>query len=249
MKRKFRNERTWVSGIVLSLLLLFSACENESGPPAGHGDETDILSMAGALHNQMISYYYDHRTDADESAETFFMETLDLSSEFLVAEGYPVASIEKTRLAIEEQYSPGFMKSTSGGRYSLEPGTFIPQLRATGLYSEHFLQAMAEILQLAENKFNKQTIRQHVNSKFQGISFADPKDRDGQQLFISIFNGSYQFWDSYGSSNLKDVALKPSSWVIINDGIGGLLGMVFGPAGSIITATVFSVGTNEEINR
>ena len=249
MKRKFRIERTWLSGIVLTLLLLFSACENESGPLTGQADETEILSMAGELHNQMISYYYVHRKEVADSPETFFDEMLNLSTGFLVAEGYPEASIEKARLAIEKQYSPGFLKSSSGGKYSLEPGTFITQLRATGLYSEYFLQAMDEILQLAENKSNKQTIRRHVNSKFQGIPFDDPKDREGQQLFINIFNGSYQFWESYGSSDLKDAMLKPSSWVIINDGIGGLLGMVFGPAGSIITATVFSVGTNEEINR
>jgi len=41
--------------------------------------------------------------------------------------------------------------------------------------------------------------------------------------------------------------LKDTSKVLINDGIGGLLGLVFGAPGSIITAAVFSVGTNEEI--
>jgi hypothetical protein len=41
--------------------------------------------------------------------------------------------------------------------------------------------------------------------------------------------------------------MKKSSWVIINDGIGGVLGTIFGPVGTVVVATAFSVGTNEEI--
>ena len=68
-------------------------------------------------------------------------------------------------------------------------------------------------------------------------------------LYLNIFNGSYDFWQTMDDTQLKGTSLKRSSWVIINDGIGGILGTVFGPIGAIVTATVFSVGTNEEINR
>ncbi len=49
-------------------------------------------------------------------------------------------------------------------------------------------------------------------------------------------------------SQLRSTNFKESNWVIINDGIGGILGSIFGPIGAIVVGTAFSVGTNEEIN-
>jgi hypothetical protein len=249
MKKMFKMKSALMSGLLLTLLMLFSACEHESGTLPDPADEGDILANAGELHNQMVDYYYTHRKDRSTSPEGVYTEMLDLSSAYLVSIGYDASSVEKVRQAVNEKCGPDLLKSTSEGKFSLDPGTFIQQLRTTGLYSNHFLNSINEILQLGENNADKQTIRRHVNSAFTGIRFMHPKDREGQQLFIKIFNSSFQFWESYYGSNLKDAQLKDSSWVIINDAIGGILGLVFGPVGSIVTGTVFSVGTNEEINR
>jgi len=66
-------------------------------------------------------------------------------------------------------------------------------------------------------------------------------------LFTSIFNSSFSYWTNVDNTNLKSALINDSSWVIINDGIGGVIGSIFGPIGSIITATIWSVATNEEI--
>jgi len=90
-------------------------------------------------------------------------------------------------------------------------------------------------------------ISDYVNSNFAYLVFENKHDQQGQMLFTNIFNASYEYWTKEYNSNLKGLKLKDTSKVLINDGIGGLLGLVFGAPGSIITAAVFSVGTNEEI--
>jgi len=247
MKRILKNERKSVTGLLLSLLLLFSACQHETHSLSEQPDEEDILANAGDLHNRMISNYYSFRKEPVTDPENMFSELVDLSSGYLISLGYDANSIGETRRCLEQNFGSSFLKSTSGGEYALDPSTFMSQLRATGLYSGDFLGQIDAILQLGFAREDRKKIRHHVNSSFSGLKFSSKTDRQAQQLFIKIFNGSYEFWEKYQRSNLKGAALKDSSWVIINDGIGGLLGLVFGPAGSIITATVFSVGTNEEI--
>jgi len=62
-------------------------------------------------------------------------------------------------------------------------------------------------------------------------------------IFQTIINYSANFWLTKYSSRLK---LKCSTWVIINDGIGGVLGSAFGGVGGVILGTVLSAGTNKE---
>jgi hypothetical protein len=246
MKRSLNHERNYMTGLILLLLLLFSACQHETHSLSEEPDDEKILANAGDLHNQMILHYYSCRKEQAPDPEAMFSELLALSSDYLISLGYDANSIGETRNCLEQKLGPSFLKSASGGDYTLDPSTFMMQLQATGLYSKDFLGQIDAIIQLGMDQ-EKEKIRHHVNTSFSGLKFHSKTDRQAQQLFVKIFNGSYEFWEKYYRTNLKGVHLKDSSWVIINDGIGGLIGLIFGPAGSIITATVFSVGTNEEI--
>jgi hypothetical protein len=236
-----------MTGLFLFLLLLFPACQHGTHSLSEEPDDERILANAGELHNQMILHYYSCRKVMAPDPEAMFSELVALSSDYLISMGYDANSIRETRSCLEQNLGPSFLKSASGGDYNLDPATFMMQLRATGLYSKEFLGQIDAILQLALDQEKSENIRRHVNGSFSGLKFQSKTDRQAQQLFVKIFNGSYEFWEKYYRTNLKGVNLKDSSWVIINDGIGGLIGLIFGPAGSIITATVFSVGTNEEI--
>lgn len=236
-----------IQGAALAFLLLLPACQqgNESLP--GQPEYDDILSNAGEIHNQLIAYYYANRKGTCPTREMMFDELMELSFRYLVTQGYEEASLREARMQVEQQYGPSSLKGAGDQGFSTDPSTFIDQLTATGLFSRDFLQEIEKILEFAEQKDDRKEVRKYVNRAFAGIPFDRKNDRDAQQLFIDIFNGSYEFWNSGNQGSLKGAKLKPSSWVIINDGIGGILGMVFGPVGSIVTATVFSVGTNEEI--
>jgi hypothetical protein len=230
-------------------MMLFAACQQGLNPLPEEQEQDQILANAGEIHNKMIAYYYEKRTEKTPTMEVMLDEIMGLSFDYLVTLGCDAASTSDVKLQLKERYCSSDLKNTDGRGFSIDPATFIAQISATGLYSEHFQKEIGEILKRASEKDDRKVIRKYVNSDFINIQFERKQDREAQQLFTKIFNGSYEFWESYEESHLKGVELKKSSWVIINDGIGGILGSVFGPIGSIVTATVFSVGTNEEINR
>ena len=240
-------------GMALCAMIFIVACQQEMTPVPDQieRDEivsnNEILSNAGKIHNEMISYYYINRLEEDASVEIKISELLDLSWEYLDKNGYDSETTMETRLLIEEKINMSSLKSVTDGNYSVDESNFISQLSETSMYSHHFLEEINKILTLAHNHNDRKIIRDYVNSTFRKIEFMDDDDIVGQQLYVNIFNGSYDFWEFMDESQLKSTNLRLSSWVIINDGIGAIIGMIFGPIGSIVTATAFSVATNEEI--
>jgi len=247
MKRKITKVKVLLQGAALAFLLLVPACQQAPEYVPVQPEYDDILANAGEIHNQMIAHYYAHRTASSPTPELMFRELMDLSFRYLAAQGYGETSLRDARARVEQAYAPSPLKGTGGQGFSTDPDTFADQLNATGLFSKQFVKEIDKLLSLAKKKNDGNEIRKYVNGVFAGVQFDREKDREAQRLFIDIFNGSCEYWDRHNASSLKGTQLKPSSWVIINDGIGGILGMVFGPVGSIVTATVFSVGTNEEI--
>ena len=247
MKRKFNQSNRLLLGSALAFLLLLNACQQGPDPLPGQPVYDDVLENAGEIHNQLIAYYYANRTCSSPSPEILFDELMELSFQYLVSQGYRESSLMDAKVQIAQTYGPSPLKGAGGNGFSTDPATFISQLEETGLFSREFLEEMDNMLKFAGKKEERKEIKKYVNHQFASILFDRETDRDAQQLFINIFNGSYEYWESVDQGSLKGTHLKPSSWVIINDGIGGILGMVFGPVGSIVTATVFSVGTNEEI--
>lgn len=247
MKRKLTVLHVIMQCSALAFLILLPACQKGPDPVTGTQEHDDLLANAGEVHNQMIAYYYANRTSTAPSPEMMFSELMDLSFEYLASQGYGEASLTDARMQVEEKYGSSPLKGSGGQGFCIDPDTYEAQLNATGLFSGEFIDEISEILHLAKKNKERKEIRNHVNHVFAGIGFDRKEDREAQQLFINIFNGSYEYWEAVSQSTLKGIQLKPSSWVIINDGIGGILGSIFGPIGSIVTATVFSVGTNEEI--
>lgn len=228
-------------------VLVLSACQQESFAPTEPAWNDALLDQAGTIHNEMIAYYYENRQREVQKPADWLAELVDLSWEYLDRNGFGSDCTAETRQAIEARITSSHLKGASGKGFSLEPSTFIPQLSETGLFSHQFLNEIQKILLLVQVNDNRQKIRDYVNSTFLAKEFMSGNDIKGQLLYVNIFNASYEFWEAWEESSRKGTALKRSTIVIINDGIGGLLGMVFGPVGSIVTATVFSAGTNEEL--
>jgi hypothetical protein len=249
MYTTMKKETIALTGIVLLGMLLFSGCQQGINDPSDDPGEDRLFANAGEIHNQMIAYYYANRTETLSGGTMPVDELVDLSFDYLATLGYDASATSDIKSQLKRKFSGSSLKFSDHRGFSTDPSTFIPQLESTGLYSEQFLEEIDAILQLAHQHKGKKAIREYVNAEFRGFGFATERDTEAQQLFINIFNGSYQYWEASGDSGLKSTLLKDSSWVIINDGIGGILGSIFGPIGSIVTATVFSVGTNEEIKR
>jgi len=234
--------------IAIVSLTLFSGCQQVTELSGDDSAPDEIMKNAGLIHNEMISYYYMNRKLEDAMPEQLVSELLELSGEYLDKNGYDPAETKERISQVREKLGSSPLKSGSAGCFSINEDSFLTQISETQLYSDHFINELGKILALAEETNDREQVKEYVNSTFYSIQFTTGNDLDGQQLFSSIFNGSYEFWESYEEGNLKAKTIKGSTWVIINDGIGGVLGSIFGPIGSIVTATVFSAATNEEVN-
>ncbi len=234
-------------GALAASLLFINACQKETDPLPGPVEDTDILALAGMLHNDMITYYFANRQEGTENMDGSLSEMIGLSCEYLNQLGYDPEMIRETKLRVENAFQTTYLKGTSPGKLQHDIAGIMEQISATGLYGKHFQQEIRKMLKLVKKQDDRVVVKKYVDNTFARIDFKKNHDRKGQQIFVDIFTASYAFWEAYETNNLKGAPLKPSSWVIINDGIGGVLGMVFGPLGSIVTATVFSLGTNQEI--
>lgn len=115
-------------------------------------------------------------------------------------------------------------------------------------YSLEFIWEIYDILNLVAHSSDALKIEQKIDS-FRHKQFFLINDIIAQYVFINTFDHSEDFWnynivDSYRMASKR---LKGSTWVIINDGIGGIAGSIFGGIGSIVVGTVFSAWTNEQI--
>lgn len=63
------------------------------------------------------------------------------------------------------------------------------------------------------------------------------------QVALSVIRRAKEHWSGQGAPKIK-----PGTWVIVNDGIGGVLGILFRGVGSIIVGTAASAWTNEELD-
>lgn len=236
-----------LSGAILAALFLLASCQQTLHPEPEPVPEKEVWSHAGRIHNEMIAYYYKHRRLKQASTEEKICELLDLSVEYLDRQGYDPDETSATRQQVAGKFHFSPKKSAPGEGFIIHENHFLEQLGQMGTCSDRFLMEISKVLELGRRDESRQAIRDYVNSTFMGVPFSDPGDVAAQRLFGDILNGSYEFWEDFENGQMKGTALKKSSWVIINDGIGGVLGSVFGPLGSVVVATAFSVATNEEI--
>lgn len=231
--------------LALSFILLTTACSKEELEQT-----PDIISSAGIIHNQLLENYYQNRSNTSPHMNEMISELISLSSEFLLIEGYDKQELMRTESLLKKEFGPPHLKSVMDDDYCMDIEGLSDQLGEIDQYSDRFIEEVKQVLVLVE-EVDIEVVFDYINSDFAHLEFHVQTDCDGQMLFLNIFNASYEYWSDENNLNLKSVQegkeLKPSSWVLINDGIGGILGSVFGPIGSIVVATAFSVGTNEEI--
>jgi hypothetical protein len=228
--------------LLLPLLVLLSGCSETEDVK-----KTDFLANAGAIHNQLLDHYYQNRLNTTPGTGELISEVVNLSSEYLLGNGYDQRSVSEAASLLRKEYSSSHLKSVMDHDYSIDAGMLAEQFADMELYSDSFIEDVGKIITMAAEEADIRSVKTYINTDFADAEYENEKDREGQALFVNIFNSSYIYWTGEDNSNLKHLELDDNTKVIINDGIGGILGLVFGPAGSIITATVFSAATNEEL--
>ena len=241
-----------ISGILVLMFasgtLFFISCKKESNEPVVKKDDNYALTNVGMLHNEALSYYYENRIKLKSTASIneILSESISLTAEYLINQGFARESVLDVKALVGNSLVETGLKSSPNTMFSIDTTSFIMQLDQQNLYSPEFIEDLNNLFILAHKDDNEEVVRDYVNNIFANVHYTNLNDVAAQKLYINIFNYSFDYWvNTFQNSSLKKSKLKLSSWVIINDGIGGILGSPLGPIGSIALGTAFSVGTNE----
>lgn len=123
----------------------------------------------------------------------------------------------------------------------LEAAARSVDLLITPQYSKEFRIAVTNIIESVPTISSFQDFLTNAETEFRAVE--DPGDAESVQLVLSIFRHSKDHWEDTGVQKLK-----PGTWVIIADGIGGLIGSSGGPGGAIVLGAAVSALTNEYYN-
>jgi hypothetical protein len=109
--------------------------------------------------------------------------------------------------------------------------------------SNHLISSFSELRKFENHSKNTQEFIGWVHETLE--PFNSGIDGEVSKIFTQLVLASDNFWHhSYVTNTAR---LKPSTWVIIHDGIGGVVGTIFGGIGSVVCATAFSAYTNETL--
>jgi len=109
--------------------------------------------------------------------------------------------------------------------------------------SNQLISSFSELRKFENHSTNTQELIGWVHETLE--PFNSGIDGEVSKIFTQLVLASDNFWHhSYVTNTAR---LKPSTWVIIHDGIGGLAGSIFNGIGSVVCATAFSAYTNETL--
>lgn len=239
--------KTFLTMICLFVLISCSKEDQNRTEP----DTKFAMENAGLLHNYALNYYYSQYEVLQENSveKMNLTNVLDICADFLIGYGFESIPVLESKNKIMTNLDESMKKNSESSFFTEIPGNFQEMTESTATFSQDFISQIMIIIEFATKNKEIHQIKEYVNSEFSKLAFDKSEDIVAQKIFTDIFNSSYEYWlENPTSSAKKSTKIKNSSWVIINDGIGGIIGSAFGPLGSIMLGTAFSIGTNEELD-
>ncbi len=211
---------------------------NEMTNPEKHAQ------LVGELHNGALDYI---RNETDVSiSQRFFKNPRELEDFTNAVEDYmeqdPRVDIDPDLL---EEAGSWAKEKTMNFAQPIMNGTRSPDMDALAKkleenqekmgVTDEFLDEVLYVTSLGDTSASE--LLDYMNGPFANRDWQG-EDAKYAKVFQEVVNNSASYWEDKNR-------LKCSTWVIINDGIGGLAGLPFGGAGSIVAGTAMSAGTNE----
>lgn len=247
MKKKESLILCTVCALILSSALILNSCQGINQFDESQEKVELSFTDVGKLHNELLANYYEKRVNVNGHLSDKLSELNNLNWKYLDEQGYSEDQIQEARLKLPERINLGYLKKSANEGFYVDTSMFLEELGDLEIYSQEFVDEISFILGEVQIASEMNVIVDYVNTDFMEKYFTDEDDILARDVFVDIFNNSYIYWTDFYSEKKSVTRLKRSSWVIINDGIGGILGSIFGPVGSVVTATAFSLATNEEI--
>jgi len=197
--------------------------------------------LIAKLHNQGLDYVYNYakKKKLITSSETYY----EAMNHFLINEcNYPVEnvtySISKSKAITDSLFSV-----KSKGDNTLYVEEIINKIRQSNIVSEELLNDISHLLDVESYNDSKDYMLKYIN-----VTMANKKWSSSDFVYFSIIkevaNASNTYWESQINITTNSKP-KDSSWVIINDTIGAVLGSPLGCIGGVLLSGFLSYGTNE----
>jgi len=227
--------------IIICLIFIFSACTKKEEKNTSINPNSINV---GELHNKSLDYLYkEKRISTFSGTKSLTTKTYcDYIGEYLILSGLDEDDVNKGVNESKEFFNEiedtgrglnldGFMSDYDNIRWFLKQNCNA---------SYEFTTELNKVFNMSDS-LKADELLLYVNSNFKNKNW-QAEDKELADVFADVFNNSYNYW-SINNNRLED-----DTWVIINDGIGGVLGLAFGGIGSVIVGTTFSAYTNEELS-
>jgi len=247
MKRRIRITTSVLSMLAVAGIIVLSACKELPEQDEQAMENNVSFEEMGRLHNELLSNYYDHRVQRMSTLDAKISELMDMSWKHLEDAGYSKMQIGNARRVLPEIPGKSSLKGILEDGFSLDTTNLADLFSENDNLSGELIADISDLVLKAYSGEDVDKLTNYVNDEFAMKSYTGVEDEIAQGIFVDIFNSSFTYWEEFYSSKKSNLKLKDSSKVIINDAIGGVIGTIFGPIGSVLTAAVFSVGTNEEL--
>lgn len=239
--------------IIAFMLLSFNACnmQEEINPVDNTIDNSETLDakLIGKLHNDGLDFLFGNSVlKNSKTIQTLDVENILLSmTDFLVTnEGFNLEEVTISCEEVKPLLNEYFVSNSKGVITENEKIEILKNqinfIAEQNSFSSEFTAHIINSLYTENFNSNEDVIEYLNNLSSQNWS-------ENEMLYLNTYKeiaiASNIFWTDY----LNKSGDKPSDteWVIINDGIGGLIGLGFGGAGSVILATAFSYGCAHEL--
>lgn len=247
MKRKIKSTTSILLLLAAAGVLMMSACNDLSERDDQGTDNNVSYEEIGILHNDLLNNYYEHRVNVSLTLDEKISELVEMSWEHLAKSGYSRIQIDEAKRVLPEFPGKSDLKGISIDGFSLDTAQLLDLFSQNANLSSEFIADISDLVLKAYSGEDAYHLKVYLNDEFAANSYSGAEDEIAKEVFIDLFNSSFTYWEEFYSSKKCALKLKDSSKVIINDAIGGVIGSIFGPIGSVLTAAVFSVGTNEEL--
>lgn len=247
MKYRNINFKLFTSIIVVALVvvgvMIFQACRKNNDQSLQQVKKLKIEDIS-KYHNSILTSFYD---DSNAKVVWNYDKVIAYFEDYLINEGFDSIEIKQAVNEINRVNESGIFGHNFDLIINNDNQNHVINLVESFLQnnscvSTKFRNTVKQTLQYCNNHYNDE-ILSYVDNVFKTNQW-DSEDHKFVDTYVDVMFNSYIFWNNFNNDN-SDKSLKDYS-EYINDAVGSILGLPFGPVGSILFGTFLSCATKAQ---
>lgn len=241
--------------VMLGAIILACEKQNDTEPNKGiestnnhrSNNNPSVFTMndVGEYHNQLLDYYYinmnaSHNIDDPTSSEMadIYSELYDgLAGIIVMPSNMTKAELIQSLLTFNN-YLP-FAESQGSNQSQVQI--------CTNYIKSNYPELGDKIQSVIDSELTPSELVISVNSWASSNTFS-PMELEAYEVFSDVINNSFIYWTNSNAGFINSGGLSDTQWIILNDGLGTILGLPFGGIGGTILGAAFSAGTADDLD-